>query len=84
MLLNVLPYDSVSHMFSDCCEEVSLFPKMTPPQLLFDLWKLLENLTAGYAFQNSNYLRNRVSRWKRNQDVNVVFCNLALLYLKIK
>ena len=84
MLLNVLPYDIVSDMFPHGSEEVSLFPKMTTPQLLLDLRKFLKNLTARYAFQNSNYLRNRVARWKRDQNVNVLFCNLALLYLKIK
>ena len=84
MFLNVLPYDIVSDMFPHGSEEVSLFPKMTTPQLLLYLRKLLENLTAGYALQNPNDLRNRIPRWKRDQDVNVVFCDLTLLHLKIK
>ena len=84
MFLNVLPYDIVSDMFPHGSEKVPLFPKMTTPQLLLYLRKLLENLTTGYALQNPNHLRNRVPRWKRDQDVNVVFCDLTFLYLKIK
>ena len=55
IFLNVLPYDIVSDMFPHGSEEVSLFPKMTTPQLLLYLRKLLENLTTGYALQNPEY-----------------------------
>ena len=84
MFLNVIFYDIFCDMLPHGSEEISLFPKMTTPQFLFYFGIFLENLTAGYALQNSHYFRNRIPGWKRDQDVNMVFGNLTFLNLKIK
>ena len=84
MILYIIPYYIISYLFTPCPIKISLFLKMTSPELLFNFRKFLENLTIRNAFQNSNYSGNRISRWKRNQYVNMILRYLTSLYFKIK
>lgn len=84
MLLNIFPYNIVGHMFPYCSKKIPLLPKMTSPQLLLNLWKLLENPTSRNTLHYTNYSGNRITGRKRDQYVNMFFRNLTLVYLKIK
>ncbi len=84
MLLNIFPYNIVGHMFPYCSKKIPLLSKMTSPQLLLNLWKLLENPTSRNTLHYTNYSGNRITGRKRDQYVNMFFRNLTLVYLKIK
>lgn len=60
------------------------FALLASPKFFLNLRELIENLTARYTFQYSNYFRHRISRWKRYQYVNVIFRDFTTVYFKIK
>jgi hypothetical protein len=72
MALSIIPYHLISDLLSHCSVEIPLLPKVTAPKLLFHVRKLLENLTAGNALQNSHHTRNRIPRWERDQRVPMI------------
>ena len=84
MMLYILPYHIVCYLFSHRSAEISLFPEMASPKFFLNFRELIENLTARYTFQYSNYFRYRISRWKRYQYVNVIFRYFTTVYFKIK
>ncbi len=84
MILNVFPYYIVCNLFSNCSVEVALFPEMASPKFLLNFRELFKNLASRYAFDYPNHFRYRISWWKRDQYVNVIFRCFASIYLKIK
>ena len=84
MLLNIFPYYVISYLFTHCPEKIPLLPKVTTPQLGFNFWVLLKNFTTRNTLQDPDHLGDGVPRRKRYQNVNMIFRDLALIYLKIK
>ena len=84
MAFNIFSYYFVSYLFTNCSKEISLLPKVTTPQFLFDLWKLFKNFAPRNALQYPNNFCYRIPGWKRYQNVNMIFCNLTSINLKIK
>ena len=58
--------------------------RMASPKFFLNFRELFKNLAARYAFDYPYYFRYRISWWKRNQYVNVIFRYFASIYLKIK
>lgn len=84
MIIYILPYYIVCDLFSDCSAEIPLFPKMSSPQFFLNLRKFFEYLTSRYTFQYPYDSRYRISGWKRQQHMDMIFSNFTSIYLKIK
>ena len=82
-MLNVLPYHFCRHLISYCPGEVSIFPQFPSPQLPLHLWVLSEYCSRTQTLEPCNYLRYRVPRRKRAEDMNVVRADFHLFYRNI-
>ena len=84
MMLNVFSYYIVCNLFSNCSEEITLFPKMTSPKFIRNFRELFKYLAARYAFDYPNHFRYRIPWGKRYQYVNVIFRYFTSIYFEIK
>ncbi len=84
MFLDIIFYNIICYLLTYSSKRISLFPKVTGPQFFFNLQEFLKNYTSRYPFQNSNYFSNRLSCWKKNQNMNMIFRNHTFFYFKIK
>jgi hypothetical protein len=83
MVLNIFFDKIFCYFVAYCPNKVTIFPKFASPQFLFDIWEDLKNLSRRSPFKALHYLRNRISGWKSQKYVYVIFSNFHCLYLKI-
>jgi len=68
---NVFPHDFGTHLIAHRSGEIAIFPKLSAPQLPFDLGEFSEDRSATETFQPPNHLRYGVARRKRTQNMDV-------------
>ena len=83
MILNIALDQIRCNLISYRPYEISILPKFPSPQLLLYLRKLLKYLSRGNALQYPYYVRNRISRWKTQKYMDVIWSHPHLLNLKL-
>ncbi len=72
-LIRYIPFDYIrGRAVANCSDVIAVSPKLTAPQSLFHLGKLLEHLPARNAFQNIHNLRGRIPGRGGQKNVNVI------------
>src|SRR6266567_8339787 len=90
LLFDVVSYRGFVAMFSHRTAKIPVRPKLSSPQMLFDLRTQSENLPRRYAFDYRYQLRHVICRHRLHQEMNVIFIHpylqelylIALLYLQ--
>ena len=82
MILNIFSDYFRRYLIAYGPGKIPVFPKFTTPKMLLHLWVLLKNYARTYTLQYSHYLRNTISRWKRQKYVHMILSNFHRIYLK--
>jgi len=82
MIFDVTLYQICCNLIPHRPRKIPIFPKFSSPQLLLHLRKLLKYLAGRNTLQHPYYLRNRIPRWKTQEDMDVTRCHPHLLDLK--
>ena len=82
MVLDIFFDKIFCYFVPHCPGKVTIFPKFASPQFLFYIWEDLKYLSCRSSLKSLYYLRNRISRWKFQKYVHMIFCNFHRLYLK--
>ena len=80
MMLYVLSYHFCRHLIAYCPGEVSVFPQFSSPQLPLHLWVFSKYCSRTQTLESCHYLRYRVPRRKRAEDMNVIRADFHLFY----
>ena len=83
MVFYIVSNDLCGYFIANCSDKISIFPKLSTPQFLFYFGVLLKYHTSADALEHPYYFGNRIPRWEGQKDVDMVFCNLKGIYLKI-
>lgn len=82
MVTYILSYNIFRYFISYRSCKVSIFPKLSAPQLLFYLRVFSKYLRGRSCLQDTHNLGNRVS-WRKGQEyMHMVFCYFHYVYLK--
>lgn len=84
MVLNILLDHLRRDLISYCPHKKTILPQLSTPKLFFDLRILSKYLRRGDALQNPNHLRNRISRRKVQEQMDMIRGHLHLFNLKRK
>ena len=82
MIFDVTPDQIRCNLVSHCPCKIPILPKFSSPQLFLHFWKLLKYLAGRNTLQHPYYFRNRIPRWKAQEDMDVIQCHPHLLNLK--
>jgi hypothetical protein len=80
MMLNVFAYHLRRHLVAYRPGEVSVFPQFPSPQPMLHLWVLSKYRSRTQTLEPTHYLRNRVSRWERAEDMYMICAYFHLFY----
>jgi len=83
MIFDIFPNHFFRYLIPNRSHKISIFPKFPTPKLFLYLRMLLEYDTGTDALQHPYYLGNTISRWKRKENMNMIFCYLQRIDLKI-
>jgi hypothetical protein len=83
MVFNIVSNHLCSHFVTNCPDKITIFPEFSSPKLFLHLRMLMKYNAGTDALQHSYHLGNRVPWWKAQKDMNMVFCYLKGIYLKI-
>jgi len=83
MILNVPTDDLRCDLIPHGAYEIAIFPKLSFPQLLHKLWKLLKQHTGRDAFESAYHLGNRVARWKRHEQMDMILSHFHRINLNL-
>ena len=80
MMLYIFAYHFCRHFVAHCSGEVSVFPQFPSPQLSLHLGIFSEYRSRTQTLESRHYLRNRIPRWERTEDMHVVCTYFHLFY----
>jgi len=83
MILNVFPNHICRYLVSNGASKISILPQLSTPELFFHLGMLLEYDTGTNALQDPYHFGDTISGGKRQKDMDMVFCNLKGIDLKV-
>ena len=83
MVLDIFFDKIFCYFVPHCSDKVTIFPKFASPQFLFYFREDLKNLSCRSPLKSLHYLRDRISRWKSQKYMHMIFSNFHCLYLKI-
>ena len=83
MVFYIFPNHFFRYLVPNRSSKISIFPKFSTPKLFLYLRMLLKYYTATDTLQYPYCLGNTIPRWKRKKNMNVIFCYLQRIYLKI-
>lgn len=72
LLLNICFDNCLIAFFADWTYVISICPKFTSPEVLFDWWYSAKYFSGCYALYRSHYFCRAISRYRLNQKVNMV------------
>src|SRR5690606_2474659 len=75
---NVLPDDFCGHLIPHRTNEISVFPKLSTPQLLVHAWEILPNDLGAHRFKHLNHPGNGILWREGEKEMYMVFFNLHL------
>jgi hypothetical protein len=76
MVVNVVSNYLCGHFVAHCSHKVSVFPKLSTPQVFFYLMVLREYYARTDALQHPYHSGNGVPRRKGQNDMDMVLCDL--------
>lgn len=75
---NVLPDDFSGHFIPHRPNKVSVFPKLSTPQLLFHAREISSNNLGAHRFKHLNHPSNGIFGRKREKEMDMIFSDLHL------
>jgi hypothetical protein len=83
MVLNVFPDHTCRYLVSSGASKISILPKLAISQLFFYFGVLLEYDAGTNALHHPYHFGDTLSGWKRQKDMDMVFCNLKGIDFKV-
>jgi len=83
MIHDAVPNHFSSYLFGDCPNKIAIFPEFSASDLPLYLRLLMKYHAGTDAHNHLCRSRNRISWWKAKKEMQMVFCNLQYVYLKI-
>jgi hypothetical protein len=83
MVRNIFPDNFCGYFVANGAGKISIFPKLSSPQLFLYFRVLREYGADTDALQHSYHLGDTISGRKRQKNMDMVFCDLKGIYLKI-
>ena len=79
-MLNVFSDHFCRYFVAHCPGEVSVFPQSPSPRPSLHLWVLSKDRSRTQTLESSHYLRYRISRRERAEDMNMIRAYFHLVY----
>jgi len=78
MILNIVLNCIAGNFVPNSPNKISIFPKLTAPQLFFNIWIFPKNLFCTHTLESSYNLTYRIFRRDTRENMNVILGNLQL------
>ena len=79
MVADIVLYRFARDFVSQRSNKIAVFPKLSTPQFSCDLWVSQEDLFCTDAFERSQHLAKRISRWDTGKYMDMVLCYFHFL-----
>jgi hypothetical protein len=82
VIINMLSGNIVCYLISNCANKISIFLKLTSPQLFLQFGMPLKYMPRGFTFLYFHYFRIRKQWWKTQKYMNMILCYFHHLYFR--